>query len=201
MYYQYHDLKTDKRRGVVIISYIVEKILETISDDFNGEIETMPEFIEKEIYDKLELAEKYDRYEIYTRFCEQPGRISDYKKIWGLCGFDEKGIFDSAYPKGSGKIYFDITVRPATLSNPFLCGNLTIFSPKAHPLDCKNIYSVFADKKYDLADHECDILDFLRTLGEKFPDIIALSDQSISHSRVVIVGKNVESKFSDAITH
>ena len=148
MYNIYNNFQLKKDKDRVQLSADSLFVLENIEDDNLISIH-FPKCL-LNIFESKVQTSNYDIYNVYTLNIDKPTRITDYKKIWKLGGFDSDGLYDNFYEGDNGRIYFGIKKNYPLFQKSVLMGTVSILVPKGDNLPFEIIYNIFAINKYDI---------------------------------------------------
>ena len=190
MYNIYNNFQLKKETNRVKLSADSLIVLENIEDDNFISIQ-FPKCLFN-IFESKVQTNNYDIYNVYTLNIDKPTRITDYKKIWKLGGFDSDGLYDNYYEGDNGRIYFGISKNYPQFQKSILMGTVSILIPKEEHLPFDSIYNIFAINKYDIYFNN-DKQDFvLSNLQKLINRAIIINKLSTSLN---IYGDNIDQKF------
>ncbi len=148
------------------------------------------------IYKKL-ASINYVQYHIYTLKVSFHNCLTDYKKIWGLGGFQHRGKFDGYYDLGTERVYFGINDGSETpFSNCFL-GQVVLLIPASEEVHYSEIFNIFKENFFCDNLNEKKILEILKVLQKKKENSIVIYEFP-HQAKIVILGQAIEEKFNDS---
>lgn len=139
MYIVYKNFNIKKEQNHIALSAKAFKILETAEDDNLSYVMKCPAIFHKIISLKLNLI-KYDKFSIYTLLKKEYNQITDYKKIWKLCGLNNIGLYDNNYLISEGKVYFGIAEEK---KNENIVSKISIYCKDRSKIDFDAIFDIF----------------------------------------------------------
>ena len=193
MYTTYKNFQLKKEKDFVKISVDSFIELEKIEDEWLISYK-FPEFLEGLIKTKFPIK-KYDVYNIYTVNVVNYNRISDYKKIWKLGGFEANGLYDNYYEGKNGRIYFGIIKGYTQFKCSVLMGNITIFISKEDSLPTEKIFNLFAKNQYDISLNKEKHILVLPDLQKLIKNSIVVHKIHADNISLNIYGNNIEQNF------
>jgi hypothetical protein len=192
MYNAYNNFQLSKENDRVKISCDSLLVLESKEDDEMISIK-FPKCLHN-LFESKFPTDKYDIYNVYTLKVANPNKITDYKKIWELGGFDTDGLYDNLYDVDGGRIYFDITKNIHSLIvvfgwEIFQYYYLNIILP------FEDIFNLFVRNKYDIS-FKKEMHDyFLSSLQKLIKESVIIDKISATRSSLNIYGDNVGQKY------
>lgn len=151
MYSVYNNFQLHKDKDCVKIFADRLLVLESEEDEQNLGID-FPKYLNNLLELKFPV-DKYEKYNLYFLMVNNPNRITDYKKIWKLGGFDSNGLYDNFYVVDSGRIYFGITKKDPKFAMSVWMKKISILIDKEQiPRDIQfifeSIFNFFAINKF-----------------------------------------------------
>lgn len=190
MYNIYNNFQLKKDNNFVKVSADSLLVLENIEDENCIDIH-FPKFLLNLLESKVQ-TKNYDIYNVYTLNIDKPTRITDYKKIWKLGGFDSEGLYDNFYEGDNGRIYFGISKNHPKFNKSVWMGTVSILMPKEDNLPFDIIYNIFALYKFDICFNN-EKQDFvLSNVQKKINKAIIINKLSTSLN---IYGDNIDQRF------
>lgn len=193
MYCKYFNFKLFRKKNFVEIKSDVECILESIEDDFIIEYQK-PQFLIDIIHDKLSFC-NCDQYYIYVLKVPCYNRITDYKKIWKLGGFTEKGLFDGYYDCKNERIYFGVSKGELPHTPNVSLDMVTLSVPNDTEFSIEKVFEVFKNNCFYTNKDKQEIIDTLTQLQCSVSNSIIIYE--VPHQvEIYLFGHNIENKFN-----
>lgn len=168
--------------------------LEKEDDDFIIQ-DTFPKTIESIIENKLVLK-NYNAYIIYILKIKNYNKISDYKKIWGICNFEKGGLYDNYYDVEGGRIYFGIKEYLADNQSHPMLNSLCIYLPNLDRELCEEIFCIYKNMKFDLDENSQRYMQLMYNVYGLNKSSILVHKSTREKLQVEICGENVEHKIN-----
>ena len=163
MFYIYRNFRLQKEEDFAAIEADAECVLENAADDAVRE-HSRCDCIGKIVCDKLSLSGK-KLYRIFILEIPNPNAVTDYKKIWGLGGFREKGIFDGYYDGEGERIYFGISAAAPVHGS--VAEEIELFVSEGAKADPEKIFSLFEGLRFRSGQDERALTEVCRRLAEQ----------------------------------
>ena len=152
MYKLYKNFHLDKKSDHIKLSVEGIKVLEKEDDDFISDCK-VPKFFD-ELIEKYLSLDNFHGYSIFTLCVSNHNKISDYKKIWKLGGYDKKGIYEGFYDTNNGRIYFGIVDTPTVDVSNILVDKIVFYIPQEKELPMYKIFDIFSRNSFTVKDNE-----------------------------------------------
>lgn len=193
MYSEYYNFKISKKKNTVKLSADVRCILETIEDDFIV-THTVPKCLTDIVDNKL-FPFCYQTFNVCTLTVPYPNKVTDYKKIWKLCGFEKDGNYDGYYDCNIGRVYLGIYDGTLNKTEKTLPGTVRIYIPKDALLPNELIFNIFKKNCIELDLNKESVLDVLNDLQKLIKgSIIVYGDPYVTE--VYVFGDRIEELFA-----
>jgi len=197
MYYKYSNFQLDKGKNVIFIKADVVCVLENVKDDENireADDNCLKNIIER----KIKLLDDKSYY-IYILKAKDYNKITDYKKIWKLGNFIEKGIFDDFYDLKDGRIYIGISERNLLKnSNFYPLTEITLSCSGKSEIDLKKVTSVLKSHHFstDMTMTEKSVVEALTDLKDIFKEATVI--YKFPHcSKICVLRDGIQNEFSE----
>lgn len=197
MYYKYSNFQLDKGKNVIFIKADVVCVLENVKDDENireADDNCLKNIIER----KIKLLDDKSYY-IYILKAKDYNKITDYKKIWKLGNFIEKGIFDDFYDLKDGRIYIGISERNLLKnSNFYPLTEITLSCSGKSEIDLKKVTSVLKSHHFstDMIMTEKSVVEALTDLKDIFKEATVI--YKFPHcSKICVLRDGIQNEFSE----
>lgn len=197
MYYKYSNFQLDKGKNVIFIKADVVCVLENVKDDENireADDNCLKNIIER----KIKLLDDKNYY-IYILKAKDYNKITDYKKIWKLGNFIEKGIFDDFYDLKDGRIYIGISERNLLKnSNFYPLTEITLSCSGKSEIDLKKVTSVLKSHHFstDMTMTEKSVVEALTDLKDIFKEATVI--YKFPHcSKICVLRDGIQNEFSE----
>lgn len=197
MYYKYSNFQLDKGKNVIFIKADVVCVLENVKDDENireADDNCLKNIIER----KIKLLDDKSYY-IYILKAKDYNKITDYKKIWKLGNFIEKGIFDDFYDLKDGRIYIGISERNLLKnSNFYPLTEITLSCSGKSEIDLKKVTSVLKSHHFstDMTMTEKSVVEALTDLKDIFEEATVI--YKFPHcSKICVLRDGIQNEFSE----
>ena len=192
MYYKYFNFKLNKGKNIVELQADEICVLENIKDDTILGYKK-PRCLMAIVNKKLSVS-NINQYSIYILKKTVYNRITDYKKIWKLGGFEEKGLFDGYYDSENGRVYLGICKeKKANESNTFLY-HVTLMVPSKIDFSFEQVFNVFKKNCFYVDKEKQVIIDTLFQLQKLIKNSIVIYEYP-HRAEICIIGQHIESKF------
>ena len=197
MFYKYSNFQLDKGKNVIFIKADVVCVLENVKDDENireADDNCLKNIIER----KIKLLDDKNYY-IYILKAKDYNKITDYKKIWKLGNFIEKGIFDDFYDLKDGRIYIGISERNLLKnSNFYPLTEITLSCSGKSEIDLKKVTSVLKSHHFstDMTMTEKSVVEALTDLKDIFKEATVI--YKFPHcSKICVLRDGIQNEFSE----
>lgn len=195
VYYKYSNFQLDKGKNLIFIKADAICVLENIKDDENireAEDNCLKDIVER----KIKLLDSKSYY-IYILKVNNYNKITDYKKIWKLGNFIEKGIFDDFYDLKDGRIYIGISERNLLKnSNFYLLTEIILSCSGKSEIDLKKITSVLKSHNFSINMTEESVVEALTDLKNTFKEATVI--YKFPHcSKICVLRDGIQNEFSD----
>lgn len=197
MYYKYSNFQLDKGKNVIFIKADVVCVLENVKDDENireADDNCLKNIIER----KIKLLDDKSYY-IYILKAKDYNKITDYKKIWKLGNFTEKGVFDDFYDLKDERIYIGISERNLLKnSNFYPLTEITLSCSRKSEIDFKKITSVLKSHHFstDMTMTEKSVVEALTDLKDIFKEATVI--YKFPHcSKICVLRDGIQNEFSE----
>lgn len=195
VYYKYSNFQLDKEKNLVFIKADAVCVLENIKDDEN--IQEPKDNCLKNIVERKIKVLNSKRYYIYMLKVNDYNKITDYKKIWKLGNFTEKGIFDDFYDIKDGRIYIGISEKALYKnSNFYPLTEITLTCSEKSEIDLKKVTSVFKCHNFSINMTGKSVIETLTALKDIFKEATVI--YKFPHcSKICVLRDDVQNEFFD----
>ncbi len=195
MYYKYSNFQLDKGKNMIFIKADAVCVLENVKDDEN--IREADDNCLKNIIDRKIKLPDGKSYYIYILKVNNYNKITDYKKIWKLGNFIEKGVFDDFYDLKDERIYIGISERNLLKnSNFYPLTEITLSCSGKSEIDLKKITSVLKSHHFSTYMTEKSVVEALTDLKDIFREATVI--YKFPHcSKICVLRDGIQNEFSE----
>lgn len=193
MYNKYLNFKLLKKNDFIELCADEICILENKEEDFIFEYKK-PNCLMEIINRKLSLFD-LRKYYILTLKVSLPNRITDYKKIWKLAGFETPGIYDGSYNCANERVYFGICKDYLPYFNSTQVNIVLLYLPDNFEFSFEEVIQVFKKNDFSSYHEEQNLIKTLNCLQKTINRAIVVYEFP-NQAKVYVLGQGVENKFS-----
>ena len=193
MYNKYLNFKLSKKKDFIELCADEICILENKEEDIIFEYKK-PNCLMEIINRKLSLFDLH-KYYILTLKISSPNRITDYKRIWKLAGFETPGIYDGSYNCANERVYFGIYKDFLPYFNSTQINIVLLYLPDNFKFSFKEVIQVFEKNGFVSYHEEQNLIKTLACLQKSINHAIVVYEFP-KQAKVYVFGQGVENEFS-----
>lgn len=136
----------------------------------------------------------YINYHIFSHTIarEKVNRITDYKKVWGLCNIPE-GVYSNYYDNSASRTYFGIDVSHDDIGFRSRSSSVIVLCPNDQMIPYETLFSFFCNSKNNY--FESPNFTHLKSISDLLPKCIVLHYSFNGYAQLIVLGNSVESLF------